>query len=104
MHEAEKWMVHVAARTMREDHARRDTGGKRRRVRCNRRYRHAGFHFDFVAIYAHTSILAECSCAVVSGGNQVSATRLPTLFISHGGGPWPYIDAMKERYAITSRE
>lgn len=30
--------------------------------------------------------------------------RFPTLFISHGGGPWPYVDAMKAQFAITARE
>lgn len=27
--------------------------------------------------------------------------RLPTFFLSHGGGPWPYIDGVREQYAIT---
>ena len=30
--------------------------------------------------------------------------RLPVLFISHGGGPWPFIDAMKPLYAETRRQ
>ncbi|HEX5538729.1 MAG TPA: class III extradiol ring-cleavage dioxygenase [Methylophilaceae bacterium] len=30
--------------------------------------------------------------------------RLPTLFISHGGGPWPYVDGMRQQFAITARE
>jgi aromatic ring-opening dioxygenase catalytic subunit (LigB family) len=30
--------------------------------------------------------------------------RLPVLFISHGGGPWPYIDAMRPQYVHTERE
>ena len=28
--------------------------------------------------------------------------RLPVLFISHGGGPWPYIEDMRQRFAITA--
>lgn len=32
-----------------------------------------------------------------------AATRLPTLFISHGGGPWPYIDDMKTQFAKTAQ-
>ncbi|CAH1906059.1 Aromatic ring-opening dioxygenase, catalytic subunit, LigB family [Candidatus Nitrotoga sp. HW29] len=31
-------------------------------------------------------------------------TKLPTFFISHGGGPWPYIDDMKKQFAKTARE
>ena len=31
-------------------------------------------------------------------------TILPTFFISHGGGPWPYIDDMKKQFAKTARE
>lgn len=27
--------------------------------------------------------------------------RLPTFFLSHGGGPWPYIDGVRDQYAIT---
>lgn len=27
--------------------------------------------------------------------------RFPTLFLSHGGGPWPYIDGVRDQYAIT---
>ncbi|MGE0312837.1 MAG: class III extradiol ring-cleavage dioxygenase [Lautropia sp.] len=27
----------------------------------------------------------------------------PTFFLSHGGGPWPWIDGMREQYAQTSR-
>lgn len=30
--------------------------------------------------------------------------RFPTLFISHGGGPWPYIEDMRQRFAITAAE
>ncbi len=28
--------------------------------------------------------------------------RLPTLFISHGGGPWPYLEDMRQRFAVTA--
>jgi aromatic ring-opening dioxygenase catalytic subunit (LigB family) len=30
--------------------------------------------------------------------------KLPTFFISHGGGPWPYIDDMRQRFAVTAVE
>jgi aromatic ring-opening dioxygenase catalytic subunit (LigB family) len=30
--------------------------------------------------------------------------RLPVLFISHGGGPWPYVDTLKQMYERTERE
>lgn len=29
------------------------------------------------------------------------STRLPTFFLSHGGGPWPYIDGVRDQYEIT---
>lgn len=29
--------------------------------------------------------------------------RFPTLFVSHGGGPWPFIEGMREMYAVTER-
>lgn len=31
-------------------------------------------------------------------------SRLPTLFVSHGGGTWPYIDEMKKRFTKTAVE
>jgi aromatic ring-opening dioxygenase catalytic subunit (LigB family) len=31
-------------------------------------------------------------------------SRQPALFISHGGGPWPYIDEMKKAFAKTAKE
>lgn len=31
-------------------------------------------------------------------------TRFPTFFVSHGGGPWPFIDDRKKQYAKTARE
>src|SRR5271165_2909987 len=30
--------------------------------------------------------------------------RQPVLFISHGGGPWPYVDALKPMYVRTESE
>ncbi len=30
--------------------------------------------------------------------------KFPTLFVSHGGGPWPFVDGMKEMFAKTERE
>lgn len=30
--------------------------------------------------------------------------RLPALFISHGGGPWPYVGDLRDKFAITARE
>lgn len=30
--------------------------------------------------------------------------RLPVLFLSHGGGPWPYVDALKPMYVQTEKE
>lgn len=29
------------------------------------------------------------------------SNRLPVYFVSHGGGPWPFIDGIREQYAIT---
>ena len=26
---------------------------------------------------------------------------MPVFFISHGGGPWPYVAGMREQFAIT---
>jgi aromatic ring-opening dioxygenase catalytic subunit (LigB family) len=34
----------------------------------------------------------------------MSDARLPTFFLSHGGGPWPYIDEMKQQFARTAEE
>lgn len=31
-------------------------------------------------------------------------SRSPTIFISHGGGPWPYIEDMRQRFAVTAAE
>lgn len=34
----------------------------------------------------------------------MTTPRLPVFFVSHGGGPWPFIDGLKEAYALTERE
>ena len=34
----------------------------------------------------------------------MDAARLPTLFVSHGGGPWPWVDGMREQFAKTAAE
>lgn len=34
----------------------------------------------------------------------MTTSRLPVLFISHGGGPWPYVDALKRMYVRTELE
>jgi aromatic ring-opening dioxygenase catalytic subunit (LigB family) len=31
-------------------------------------------------------------------------TRFPTFFLSHGGGPWPFMDDRRVQYAKTARE
>lgn len=31
----------------------------------------------------------------------MSDPRFPVFFISHGGGPWPYINGVREQYAVT---
>ena len=30
--------------------------------------------------------------------------RFPTIFVSHGGGPWPFVDGMREMFAKTAAE
>jgi aromatic ring-opening dioxygenase catalytic subunit (LigB family) len=35
---------------------------------------------------------------------QPTVRRLPVLFISHGGGPWPYVDTLKQMYVRTEKE
>jgi aromatic ring-opening dioxygenase catalytic subunit (LigB family) len=32
----------------------------------------------------------------------MTPARMPTYFISHGGGPWPFVDGMREMFAITA--
>jgi aromatic ring-opening dioxygenase catalytic subunit (LigB family) len=32
------------------------------------------------------------------------SSRQPVLFISHGGGPWPWVDGMRQQFAKTERE
>jgi aromatic ring-opening dioxygenase catalytic subunit (LigB family) len=34
----------------------------------------------------------------------MKSPRQPALFVSHGGGPWPYIKEMKQAYAKTAAE
>jgi len=31
-------------------------------------------------------------------------TRFPTLFLSHGGGPWPFMEDRRVQYARTAEE
>jgi aromatic ring-opening dioxygenase catalytic subunit (LigB family) len=31
-------------------------------------------------------------------------SRMPVYFLSHGGGPWPYVDGMRQLFARTERE
>ncbi len=35
---------------------------------------------------------------------SINAKRMPVYFLSHGGGPWPYVEAMRPAYALTERE
>jgi aromatic ring-opening dioxygenase catalytic subunit (LigB family) len=30
--------------------------------------------------------------------------KMPVFFVSHGGGPWPFVDGMKQQFALTERE
>jgi aromatic ring-opening dioxygenase catalytic subunit (LigB family) len=30
--------------------------------------------------------------------------RMPVYFLSHGGGPWPYVEGMRQQFAKTERE
>ena len=30
--------------------------------------------------------------------------RMPVYFLSHGGGPWPYVEGMRQQFATTERE
>jgi len=45
---------------------------------------------------------------VSSSSTKAEATdpmsRMPVYFLSHGGGPWPYIDGMRQMFAETERE
>ena len=34
----------------------------------------------------------------------MKSTRFPVMFVSHGGGPWPWVEGMKQRFAKTARE
>jgi len=33
----------------------------------------------------------------------MTQNRFPTLFVSHGGGPWPFVDGMREMFAKTAQ-
>lgn len=33
----------------------------------------------------------------------MTTTRFPAFFVSHGGGPWPWVEGMKEQFAKTAR-
>ena len=35
---------------------------------------------------------------------MMSSSRFPVFFVSHGGGPWPWVDGMKEMFARTASE
>jgi len=35
---------------------------------------------------------------------KTATPRLPVLFISHGGGPWPYVEGLRTTYAKTESE
>jgi aromatic ring-opening dioxygenase catalytic subunit (LigB family) len=39
-----------------------------------------------------------------SKGKPMSSIKFPTLFVSHGGGPWPFVDGMREMFAKTAQE
>ena len=30
--------------------------------------------------------------------------RFPVVFVSHGGGPWPWVDGMRQQFALTEKE
>lgn len=34
----------------------------------------------------------------------MAASKFPTMFVSHGGGPWPFVDGMREMFARTAKE
>lgn len=33
----------------------------------------------------------------------MNSVKFPTLFISHGGGPWPYVADMRQKFALTAQ-
>lgn len=35
---------------------------------------------------------------------QMNTSRFPTFFLSHGGGPWPFVEGMKQQFALTEAE
>ena len=34
----------------------------------------------------------------------METARLPAYFLSHGGGPWPHVESMRQQFAVTERE
>ena len=34
----------------------------------------------------------------------MNTSRLPTFFLSHGGGPWPFVEGLKQQFALTESE
>lgn len=34
----------------------------------------------------------------------MASARFPVFFVSHGGGPWPHVEGMKQQFARTARE
>ncbi|WP_342619336.1 class III extradiol ring-cleavage dioxygenase [Rhodoferax sp. GW822-FHT02A01] len=34
----------------------------------------------------------------------MTSSRFPTMFVSHGGGPWPFVAGMREMFAKTAQE
>ena len=34
----------------------------------------------------------------------MDSSRFPVLFLSHGGGPWPFVDGMRQQFALTEAE
>ena len=35
---------------------------------------------------------------------MMTTARFPTFFLSHGGGPWPWVEGMKQQFAKTAAE
>ncbi|MCX8522086.1 MAG: class III extradiol ring-cleavage dioxygenase [Rhodoferax sp.] len=34
----------------------------------------------------------------------MNPTRFPTFFLSHGGGPWPFVDGMRQMFSTTAQQ
>jgi aromatic ring-opening dioxygenase catalytic subunit (LigB family) len=41
---------------------------------------------------------------LLEGNIKMTLSRQPVLFVSHGGGPWPYVAELKQMYRQTERE